>query len=561
VRKTEAIRPLVGLVALVLAAGARVAQGQCTYTALTSATAVTISTSPQPCSMNQNQLFYTGVAVRSAPGDDWNLEVYQTTAAFPACVATLLAGSSAASGVDFLVGDFFTGHNPTGTYYPLVTRASGAGNATVEWDDGGGTVNLITVNGALINRTTGPTDVIEVWNVSLSAGSTYTFTFNPSGANLKLLLFKSGPGVYWAGRGGALFEVTTTTTYTAAASGFYGVVVINDDGAAGSYSLGVGQCDAPEVLFSGTSALTPTGRVVKYYSIHQTMTFWTAVGARGTSNWNVEVYGQSSGGAFPVCFSNLLAASSLAAPAVDFVVADFNEKGVKDFYARVHLDQGVGSGQARVEWDDGGTLADILVVDDPAINRTTDATDVLETWDLYLETGTTYNFILTGGSNIKLFLFNPLLDWGTRSDAVLEIAGSGGSVPYAAPDTGYYGVVVVNENGASGSYSLQVTSSTVGVDEVSSFSTALRGVSPNPARGEVRIHFSLRDPGTVSFEVHDVAGRLVAKVPAAEWGPGRWIVPWTPRASSGARLASGVYFVRMSAAGRTVALRKFILLD
>jgi len=559
VKSGDTFRLQACLLAVTLAGGTAPARAQCTYTPLTSTVATTVSASPQPCSFNQGQPFYTGVAVRSAPGDDWNIEVYQSTDVFPACVATLLAGSSRTSGVDFVVGDFNSGHNATGLYYPLATRASGSGNATVEWDDGN---QSLALNNPLVSRSTGANDVIEVWDVSLSAGTTYTFTFTPTGADLKLLLFKSGSGAYWAGRNSALFEVTATTTFPATATGFYGVVVINDDGATGSYSLGVGRCDMPTPLASGTSVTTT--RAEKYYSFNQSALFWSAVGARGSdaaSNWNVEVYGSSSGGAYPVCLSNLLSGSNLAAPSVDFVAGNFGIQTPAIFYPRVFLDQDQGSGSATVEWDDGGTLADNLVPDDPPVSRSTGPTDVLEAWDIFLDVGATYHFQLNGGANLKLFLFSPTATWVKRADAVFQMPGGPSLVPYTATESDFHGLVVVNEDGTSGSYSVWIGSTLVAVGDEPPPVTGLRGVAPNPARGKMQISFSLHEPALVSFQVLDVAGRLVSEVPAREWNPGKWSVGWIARGPASARLHSGIYFLRMKASGRTIAIRKFALVE
>ena len=86
-----------------------------------------------------------------ARSTNWNISVFHNHRAF----SNLRDGcrwraSSQASGVDFVVGDFNSGHDPVGLYYPKVTRASGSANGTVEWDSG---ANSLVVNGPLVNRT------------------------------------------------------------------------------------------------------------------------------------------------------------------------------------------------------------------------------------------------------------------------------------------------------------------------------------------------------------------------------------------------------------------------
>ena len=551
-------KPIQAVVALILCStmtNAGAARAQCVYLPLASGTPQTVSVTPQPSSFNQSAQFWTAVGVRSSAGSNWNLSVFQSTAAFPTCVSGSLAASNLVSGVDFVVGDFNSGHDPLAIYYPQPARLTGSTDATLEWDSG---ANALTVNGPLVNRSTGATDVLEIWDVNLQAGHDYQFQFSRSGADVKLLLFKSAAGVYWAGRSTRLFEVTANASYTPTTSGFYGVVVVNDDGLNGSYSLGVGECRAPDVLTSGVSVST-SGLAERSYVFDQNATFFTALGARGASNWNLEAYSGSSGGAYPACLSSQVASSSQAAPAVDFVVGDFTAQLIGTFYARVHLDQDQCSGSARVEWDSG---ADFIEVNGAAIDRNTDANDVLEVWDVFLNSGQTYNILFnTTGANLQLFLFGSGGSWMGRSAAVLQRAGGATFQPYVATQTGWHGAVVVNEDGGTGTYHLRVNQGVVGVEDGTAPLTALQGISPNPARGPARIRFALHEAAQVSFQVLDVAGRVVWETLGKDWSPGRWDVSWDRRGRSGGRLSAGVYFLRMQVAGRAVALRKFALLD
>lgn len=560
-----------GCLGLALVAGN--AGAQCVVpTALASGTVATASASPQPYSFNQSSGFYSAVAVRPAAGSDWNIDVFQSQAAFPTCLSTVLGSSVRTAGVDFVIADFRTTHTPIGIYYPQAARVGGAGSATVEWDSG---ANNILVNDPLLSRSTGASDVIEVWDVALNAGSTYTFTFNRTGADLKLLLFKSGPGAYWAGRDAKLLEATGTTTYTVpgGATGFYGVVVINDDGAAGSYTLGVGRCETPTALISGTTA-SPTTKAEAYYSFNQPADFfWTAVGVRGTSDWNIEAYGSLSGGSYPACFGGPLGSSALAAGNVDFVVANFNVAVLAaPYYVRAYLNQGIGSGTGTVEWDNGGNLSDIIDPGGPppggppatsTLTRTTGATDVLECWDLYLTQGTQYQFYLTStGPAVKMFLLPANLVWGSRSDAILQVTPSLTAAPFVATMTGFHGLVVVNEDGTAGSYNLRIyEQGAVAVEAATPAATDLSGIVPNPSRGPVQIRFALHEPGAVGFQMLDVAGRVVSETAEREWSAGRWSLAWDGRSSSGSRLAAGIYFLRMKVAGRPLGIRKFALVE
>src|SRR5262249_14110158 len=159
------------------------------------------------------------------------------------------------------------------------------------------------------------------------------------------------------------------------------------------------------------------------------------------------------------------------------------------------------------------------------------------------------------GPAAKLFLLPPTLAWGSRADAVLQVAPGTTGVPYVATASGPHGLVIVNEDGTSGSYSFRVyTLGAVAVDPGPPATTDFTGLSPNPAWGPTRIQFALHEPGLVGFEVIDATGRRVAEVPSHLWSPGRWSTAWDGRGRDGSHLASGIYFVRMIVNGRAFAL-------
>jgi hypothetical protein len=66
---------------------------------------------------------------------------------------------------------------------------------------------------------------------------------------------------------------------------------------------------------------------------------------------------------------------------------------------------------------------------------------------------------------------------------------------------------------------------------------------PNPAHGFVHLALSLPQPARVSFEVLDVAGRLVSREDGALWESGDVTHTWVPEA----RVRPGVYYVRTHA--------------
>jgi hypothetical protein len=82
---------------------------------------------------------------------------------------------------------------------------------------------------------------------------------------------------------------------------------------------------------------------------------------------------------------------------------------------------------------------------------------------------------------------------------------------------------------------------------------------PNPSRGAVRIDFAIPDRSDVRLSVHDVAGRRLAEIRRDALPAGRHTVAWEGRDRSGRLVASGVYFLRLEAAGRAIT-RKMVRL-
>ena len=130
-----------------------------------------------------------------------------------------------------------------------------------------------------------------------------------------------------------------------------------------------------------------------------------------------------------------------------------------------------------------------------------------------------------------------------------------------APETGWYGVVVVQDDNGAGTYDLRVMKGNVAVAPSIRPPTDFQGVTPNPCRGAAVFAFSLHDEAEVVFDILDVTGRKASNLPARSWSPGEWKSSWSGSGSDGRRLAPGVYFVRMRVGNRLLALRKLTLLE
>ena len=81
----------------------------------------------------------------------------------------------------------------------------------------------------------------------------------------------------------------------------------------------------------------------------------------------------------------------------------------------------------------------------------------------------------------------------------------------------------------------------VGVGDGAPAQLALRGITPNPARHELRVSFSLVDSKAASLALFDVSGRQIAARRVDGMGPGWRSVTLSERSS----LPAGLYIIRL----------------
>ncbi|MCD4691256.1 T9SS type A sorting domain-containing protein, partial [bacterium] len=89
---------------------------------------------------------------------------------------------------------------------------------------------------------------------------------------------------------------------------------------------------------------------------------------------------------------------------------------------------------------------------------------------------------------------------------------------------------------------------------------ALHPPFPNPARGGCALAFSIEAAADIALDIYDVAGRHVRTLRAGRAESGHHTVKWDGRGRSGAEVAAGVYFVRLSTDGFEDAVEKIVLL-
>ncbi len=85
----------------------------------------------------------------------------------------------------------------------------------------------------------------------------------------------------------------------------------------------------------------------------------------------------------------------------------------------------------------------------------------------------------------------------------------------------------------------------VGEGHVNLLRFDLLPASPNPFMKSTNISFVIPKAGKVKLAVYDISGRMIAKLVDGNLAAGRYTVRWRGVSSTGARVASGVYFVRL----------------
>ena len=542
-----------------------------TPTALTSGTSVATATDASFYSITPGLLRWSAVGVRAGDGKDWNLNAYDGTALFPSCVAGPLA-TSAGSGIDFAVTDWRI--RPANSDYLVAGTGFGTGtSARVQYEQ---MFYEIQPNRQFNHIYFTADDVLKLQEMPLLAGIRYFFEIWPTTGSdgLKFYLFAPAPSAAgWIPKsnrvleggplvsgGGNLFE------YTPSVDGYYALVVTNESGIAGDFLIGAKQCPI------STSILTSK---VPFFSVmldewpgftppaHR----WGVVGTRG----DYVLYGldiapgfRDQNGQYALC-TDSVAAEQYSGLGAKVIAGDFRYLPLRFYTARMSSQgQPFTIPGGYTEWEDG---QDSLVVNAPPTFVSPPEHNVIDTWGVKLVHGGTYNFQLTpnGGATAayKMLIFANTFPegtpyWAARPDAI----GTDPSFISVAPgQTDLFCVVVVNDNGGTGGYSIQVTSTLVdaGAGPAVPRISRIRGLSPNPSSGLTRIDYELGRSGRASLRIADVSGRVVAELaPVSHTGAGS--LTWDGRTGDGRQASAGVYFVALCVDGVAQDRAKMIVL-
>ncbi|NIM20486.1 MAG: S8 family serine peptidase [Candidatus Latescibacteria bacterium] len=91
------------------------------------------------------------------------------------------------------------------------------------------------------------------------------------------------------------------------------------------------------------------------------------------------------------------------------------------------------------------------------------------------------------------------------------------------------------------------------------FHVVLEQNYPNPFNPGTRITYSIPAPGQVALTVYDIRGSIVKRLVEEQQDGGKHTVIWHGRNESGAPVASGIYLVRLEAAGETRVVKAVLL--
>lgn len=138
-----------------------------------------------------------------------------------------------------------------------------------------------------------------------------------------------------------------------------------------------------------------------------------------------------------------------------------------------------------------------------------------------------------------------------------------GTLVATLPDSGYadaagspyvYKLTAIDSHGNESPVATLVPTGTTGVPDAV-LALGFAAPSPNPARGETSLEYTLSREGAVRLAIYDAAGRRVASLRDGVQSAGVHRESFTLRDAAGRELPSGVYLARLEAEGRVLTRR------
>jgi hypothetical protein len=286
-------------------------------------------------------------------------------------------------------------------------------------------------------------------------------------------------------------------------------------------------------------------------------------------DYDLHVYSDYSGSTSG--FSAFVTGSTQAGTNIDFAVGHYSGTPVTLYPAAIRYDATNGERFWIDPTDARSRNVDDTNEDDHTFLETFGPGRSVNVYEFMLFSGQTYYFGLLGptfGGKLRFELFpaSPGSSWGHGEGTFSnEVMPEFDNLTFVAPTTGWYPVVVYRAYGNAGQpvdYRFQWSSTApiVNVEPApgaASFSLGLDPITPNPARGEVGMSFTLPATGPARLALFDAAGRRVRTLVDGERPLGRTALRWDGRDESGSPVGAGLYWARLEAAGRVVT-RKLV---
>ncbi len=269
-------------------------------------------------------------------------------------------------------------------------------------------------------------------------------------------------------------------------------------------------------------------------------------------------------------FDSPLTTSDWGAGVLDYVLVDFGTTGYRGFDAgllRVDVPGIKDTAQYVTEVLGAQTRANPLSVIGPV---TIGYGELMDLYTLPLTFGKWNIRVVNGfGSNVDwgVALHQPGTPFQNRTDGRTRASWLGGSgvnefISVNVDQPGDYCLVVFKAGERdiikSGSYTVQITLSTVDVDtDGPPLTTGLRSAAPDPFVNDVRFGLDLAEASNLRLDIHDVTGARRRVLAEGPWSAGRHSLVWDGRDEGGRSVPPGLYLVRMVAGGK-VSTRKVV---
>lgn len=494
-----------------------------------------------------NAYYWSVIGTRPDAGTDVDCTLYDDENYLSPLETSTEYGTGA---VEFVAVDYYLG--PFGRDHWRVNKVAGTDNHRTEWEHDGEILSGWT------NESWLDTHVAKVWDFYMEAGQNYFFrqyhTYGDPDLDTGIYVFTSAGGDYFKRRADYLSaanfrppaEAGEWCNATSPETRWCGFVTITNDDNGGDYGILAG----PDILIDEDVVDTRSNEVV-FARNTIPYAWWTVFGVRPGSGASASIwlYGDDA-----YTISTLAVSDQTGGDGVNFVVGDYNHIGSgSTVYPRTY--RSAGAGNLDLEFEGGGETLAFTPGGAEFYDLNWPAQDVVEVWDMWLNTGEQLHLIADDLSGVldlgaALFASNGAAYYASEEGAAAHAnaAGIGGSetLDFIADHDDWYGLVVYNSNDNTGDYRLTVQdATTVAADELPVTRNGLRTASANPFTGSVSLQYSLTAAGHAQLDIFDVRGRRIRTLLQGDAVAGSHQLVWDGKDDAGEDLPGGVYLARL----------------